>query len=189
MAELHLAKQYYLYWEPPCHQSWLGKWSEQSSDWFDELQIQWIVLLGSIFMGVSSSNYEFVELIIRPFGGGLAPFSKTVISLLRTPYHQSWLGKWSEHSFNWFDELTTQQTVLLGYISLGLCSWNYEFFKMLIRPLGGGLAPSSQTVVSLLRTPCHQSWLGKWSEYSSNGFDELQIQWTVLLGYISLGLC
>jgi hypothetical protein len=45
------------------------------------------------------------------------------------------------------------------------------FLKMY---LGGGLAPSSQTVGSLLIPPGWQSWPGKFSEHSSNGFDKLK---------------
>jgi hypothetical protein len=39
------------------------------------------------------SNYEFAELIITHFEGGLAPSSQTVGSLLRASGWQSQLGK------------------------------------------------------------------------------------------------
>jgi hypothetical protein len=39
--------------------------------------------------------------------------------------------------------------------------------------LGGGLAPSRQTVGFLFIPPRCQSQPGKWSEHSSNGFDQL----------------
>ncbi len=43
-----------------------------------------------------------------------------------------------------------------------LSSLNYEFVKLLIRLIGGGLAPSSQMVGSLLRSNDWQIWSEKW---------------------------
>jgi hypothetical protein len=40
--------------------------------------------------------------------------------------------------------------------------------------LGNGLAPYSQTLKSLSIPPGCQSWLGKLTEHSSNGFDNLK---------------
>ncbi len=53
----------------------------------------------------------------------------------------------------------------------------FEFVKLILflkTYLWGGLAPYSQTVGSSLIYPSWQSWLGKWSEHSSIGFDKLE---------------
>ncbi len=55
----------------------------------------------------------------------------------------------------------------------------FEFVKLILflkMFLGGGLAPSSQTVGSLLIPPGWQSRSQKWTEHGSNGFDNSKIQ-------------
>ncbi len=48
---------------------------------------------------------------------------------------------------------------------------SFEFVKLIIRLIWGGPAPSSQTFISVLRTPGKWSWQEKLSEHSSNGFN------------------
>jgi hypothetical protein len=45
------------------------------------------------------------------------------------------------------------------------------FFEMY---LGGGLAPSSQTVPSLSIPPGQRGYPGKWSEHNPKGFEKLK---------------
>ncbi len=60
-------------------------------------------------------------------------------------------------------------------------SSNYEFVEFVIWLIRGDLAPSIQTVGSLLRSPGQPSQLQKWFCRVKKGFDKIPIWWTLLL--------
>jgi hypothetical protein len=81
------------------------------------------------YFGQSSSNFEFLELILRLIGGGLVPYSQTVGFLLRFPLPTSEAEKWISPWKNGLDQIPIScHFILPHYVG---SSSNYEFLELI----------------------------------------------------------